>query len=407
MARHGIACAGLGMLLLPCSAACAQSELAGLWYIEGEFSCKLSHTGLSQARTDSAEGVRNSPHPYLRVRSDGSIEHSLLLADETFNRLRRAGDRVVLPHDRNVLYKLEWCGYSRRESRVLVRYWPNKAKDERSVLWLVVLDLMDDGRARYHCSLMGQSETTFSIEAILRRGSRVVEEARPAAAPADAAMQVRDVLQATTETGERFFYLAPIEPDAGSRLLVILHGLSPFDSARAKAEQWSRCSEAREYTCVFPVLGRSVRQPQPPAREAVLQDWQVVKKCLAEVRTRFDISDVCLVSYSAGGFVGHMLWQTDNRGFNGFVAYNCRFEPWQTRRGPHANNEAPLLICLRPGLQLYRSEGQQANSWYLDNGYRNVKMREITETNVARILSSVAKECESIFRTVKDRPAGP
>jgi hypothetical protein len=307
-------------------------------------------------------------HTSVTIREDGSFDFGAGTEEDSAGaRLRKTGDSAVTGEEQ---HDLIWARYTEDSSAVAVRTSWMIEDAPMSRVALLYAQLREDDTASYVLvQLPTASYPVASLqELVLRRAS---------SAPNAAVQRGRCTAHSDSGASIEFCFAYPRPPVRVP--LVVLLTLSDGE-CEAQLNRWLPFVEEGRCALVVPVMRNDAWfVSQPEIRE--LDSWaELVRCCTEQAVELFECTSPLLLSESVGGLVGHRLWQTDNRMFARYLAWDAM--PVEGGIGGLTNRERPLYLWTSKAAfaNVARWAGTMGD-WYRSEGFACVEVGEIGESN--------------------------
>lgn len=359
------------------------SRLAGSWVADepagSEMPPKL--TGMHADVSETSPVV-------VRIREDGTFDWSGT-TQSLGATLRRRGDRLIDPINRNTSFEVVEHEYSPRTSRIMIRRTINESPSETvTTTYVFEASLVGSDKATYREVVRHAQEQPIEKTFSLRRADDGPTARREPFSDLTeggfrAAVRI-DNLQ--TEKGNRYTLLtAKQRRDDATPLIVAVYA----DYHASGEDTWLRVVARYSCAVLIPEAKCDQYMRMHPDADCIAEDVEAIRDCIrsapAHVRSRY----AALFSGPSGGFVAHMIWQTDTSGFSAFLAWDSDFEAWTEMPGEQVETDKPTHIWTR--VQDYRRRRQRAaEDWYERHGY-NLDTRAVDESNMNKLTDLIVE----------------
>ena len=180
--------------------------------------------------------------------------------------------------------------------------------------------------------------------------------------------------------GEPYVYWLYMPPDRepGEKLPIVvsLHGLKPFDSAKSQCREWQQQADSHRFAVVAPEL-RSPNLLSPMPLDKVTRDLErdgrAVAGILASLSRRdwFDPDAVMITSWSYGGYIAHWVANRYPKLFTCLAVRQSNFN--DSILDPSKLHEYRYreigIFSTSNDFKMCRSESKRAAEWYARRGF--------------------------------------
>lgn len=174
-------------------------------------------------------------------------------------------------------------------------------------------------------------------------------------------------------------------PDRRWPLVVTLHGMKPFDTAKYQIDEWEGMADKHGFVVIAPVLRSPDVFNEFPLRDssspALLQDELAVINLIHELSRSCPINPdrILLTSWSSGGYVLHYLMNRRPDIFAAVVARESNFHPdlLNVANVPRYRDKPILIFYGQLDFPGVKAEAKRSAEWYRSRGFRKLKEREI------------------------------
>ncbi|MCG3179569.1 MAG: hypothetical protein BIFFINMI_01907 [Phycisphaerae bacterium] len=169
----------------------------------------------------------------------------------------------------------------------------------------------------------------------------------------------------------------PHNPERRYPLVVTLHGMKPYDSARPHVQMWGKLADQHQYIVVAPVLMTSDSFGQFPLRKmgpAEMEDVRAVLAIMDEVEEDWEIDPhgVLLSSWSMGGYLASYVLTEYGDRFTAYAPLESNFHD-SILNAAHARRWAKSIpVFMFYGsvdLNVVTSQVKDSIAWFRAQGY--------------------------------------
>ncbi len=196
-------------------------------------------------------------------------------------------------------------------------------------------------------------------------------------------------------TGRGYYLYLPqsyVKSDADARrqrrwpLVMTFHGMKPFDTAPAQANEWQQEADRYGYVVVAPELRAPDVLRQFPVRtvsEAFKSDevasLAILDRVLAD--TDADPSNVLATSWSSGGYMAHYMVNRHPTRFTCLAVRQSNFSKTilDTSRVSESRYHPILIVNTQNDFKVCQEESAEAVQWYENHGYQNMWWLKVSE----------------------------
>ena len=187
-------------------------------------------------------------------------------------------------------------------------------------------------------------------------------------------------LHVFSKAADRWYWLyVPVGYNAERRhpLVVTLHGMKPYDSARPHVQMWGKLADEHGYLVLAPELQTSDSFGQFPLkvmRSAEKRDVQCVMTIMDEVIKGWEVdrNSVLLTSWSMGGYLASYIAAEYGDRFTAFAPLQSNFcaDSLDAAKARRFANRLPVFIFYGSvDLGAVTGEAREAVEWFRSLGY--------------------------------------